>query len=195
MSDLDWPEGYERTDPSDREPCPNGFRVSRTEAFKNILSELDMWDGVTDVQLDSGAEHTKQDPNRPYADATFDDPGVVVRFNKRGEDMAAVCDRWDNPRDNAQDLYYTLHKSRMDEQRGTVTAKSEYDKYRLPSGEEDATAATPPAHAVLGVERGASDAEVKAAYRERIKEVHPDNGGTQEQFERVQNAKEALLDE
>lgn len=190
--DVDWPAGYEMTDPSDREPCPNAFRVTRSTAFDNILDELAKWDGVTDVQLDSGAEHQDRDPNKPYASASYDDPGVVVRFNLRGDDMAAACDRWDNPRDNAQDLYYTLHKSRMQEQRGTVTGKSEYDKYRLPSGDES-EAADPPAHVVLGVEPDADAGEVKRAYRKRAKETHPDNGGSTDAFERVNRAKEKLL--
>lgn len=193
MSNLDWPAEFERTDPSDRTEYPHGFSVTRSTAFENVLSELATWQGVTDVQLDSGAEHTKQNPNKPYANASYDDPGVVVRFQKDGQDMAAACDRWDNPRDNAQDLYHFLHETRMQEQRGTVTAESEYEKLRLPNGDEEATAATPPAHAVLGVDRDATDEEVREAYRERIKETHPDNGGSEEQFSRVKDAKEELL--
>lgn len=188
---LDWPAEFERTDPHDREPYPGGFRVTRSTAFGNVLDELHKWDGVTDVQLDSGAEHQKQNPNKPYARASFDDPGVVVRFNKDGEDMAAACDRWDNPRDNAQDLYHYLHETRMQEQRGTVTAQSEYEKLRLPSG--DAEAADPPAHVVLGVEREASPEAVREAYRERVKEVHPDRGGDPAAFQRLQRAKDRLL--
>ena len=190
---IDWPPEFERTPPEDREAYPGGFQVTRSRAFQNILDELARWDGVTDVQLDSGAEHQKRNPNKPYARASFDDPGVVVRFNKDGEDMAAACDRWDSPRDNAQDLYKYLNETRMQEQRGTVTAQSEYEKLRLPSGDDDVTAAEPPAHAVLGVDRDASDGEIKRAYRERMKETHPDHGGTEEQFKRVKRAKEALL--
>jgi len=44
----------------------------------------------------------------------------------------------------------------------------------------------------LGVTRGASDAELKAAYRERVKEVHPDHGGDRETFERVREAYAAV---
>lgn len=191
-SHLDWPAEFERTDPDDRKPCPNGFRVARSVAFTNILNELQTW-GVTDVQLDSGAEHQSQNPNKPYANSSFDDPGVVVRFTKDGEEMAAACDCWDNPRDNAQDLYYYLHETRMQEQRGTVTAQSEYEKLRLPNGEDSITA-EPPAHKVLGVARDASQDEIQAAYRERVKETHPEKGGTTEAFKRVQRAKDNLLE-
>jgi len=189
---IDWPDEFERTDPSDREPYSGGFRVTRSTAFGNVLDELRTWDGVTDVQLDSGAEHQKRNPNKPYANASYDDPGVVVRFTKDGEQMAAACDRWDNPRDNGQDLYHYLHETRMQEQRGTVTGQSEYDKLRLPSGDE-AVAADPPAHKVLGVSPDATEAEITDAYRERVKETHSDQGGDTESFKRVQRAKEQLL--
>lgn len=191
MSELDWPPEFERTDPHRRKAYPNGFSVTRSVAFSNILEELATW-GVTDVQLDSGAEHQQRDPNKPYANASFDDPGVVVRFTKDGEPMAAACDRWDNPRDNAQDLYHYLHETRMQEQRGTVTAQSEYEKLRLPSGNGEA--ASPPPHKVLGVDADASDHEIQQAYRERVKETHTDQGGDAEAFKRVQRAKEQLLE-
>lgn len=194
MSDLDWPAEFERTPPEDREEYSGGFQVTRSRAFGNVLDELSRWDGVTDVQLDSGAEHQKQNPNKPYARASFDDPGVVVRFTKAGEQMAAACDRWDNPRDNAQDLFKYLHETRMQEQRGTVTAESEYEKLRLPSGDGDATAADPPPHAVLGVDRDASAEEIREAFRERAKETHADAGGSSEAFKRVKRAKESLLE-
>ena len=120
--------------------------------------------------------------------------GVVVYFTKDGEQMAAACDRWDNPRDNAQDLYHYLHETRMQEQRGTVTAESEYQKLRLPSGDGDAVVAKAPAHEVLGVAPDAPRATVKGAYRELLKERHPDHGGTEAEFHRLQEAKEAMLD-
>ncbi len=188
---LDWPPEFDRTEPHQREPYSGGFRVTRSVAFQNVLDELRGWDGVTDVQLDSGAEHQKRDPNKPYANASYDDPGVVVRFTKDGEEMAAACDRWDNPRDNAQDLYHYLHETRMQEQRGTVTAQSEYEKLRLPSG--DAEAADPPAHIVLGIDRDASPEEVQAAFKDRVNETHPDKGGDQKSFERVKRARERML--
>jgi len=194
MASVDWPPNFERTDPSDREPYPNGFQVTRSEAFDNILDELRRWNGVTDVQLDTGAQHQKRNPNKPYANASYDDPGVVARFAKDGEQMAAACDRWDNPRDNGQDLYRYLNETRMQEQRGTVTAQSEYEKLRLPSGDEDAVAGEPPAHAVLGVDRDPDPDEVREAFRSRVGDVHPDNGGDVEQFKRVKQARDELLD-
>lgn len=44
------------------------------------------------------------------------------------------------------------------------------------------------AYAVLGLPSGAGVDEIKAAYREKVKEVHPDHGGDEEQFKRVREA-------
>ena len=54
--------------------------------------------------------------------------------------------------------------------------------------DEDAEQSVADAFETLGVSRGASDVELKAAYRERVKEAHPDHGGDQETFERVREA-------
>lgn len=44
------------------------------------------------------------------------------------------------------------------------------------------------AFGVLGLPAGASVAEVKVAYREKVKQVHPDHGGDHEEFRRVREA-------
>lgn len=45
---------------------------------------------------------------------------------------------------------------------------------------------------VLDVDPDATEEEVKLAYRERIKETHPDQGGNQREFKLVQNAYEEI---
>ena len=51
------------------------------------------------------------------------------------------------------------------------------------------------ARAVLGVEPDADAGTVRSAYRERVKEVHPDtDGGDEEEFKRVREAYEVLTD-
>jgi len=47
---------------------------------------------------------------------------------------------------------------------------------------------TTQAFAELGVPMSASAAEVKQAYREKVKQVHPDQGGDEERFRRVREA-------
>jgi len=45
---------------------------------------------------------------------------------------------------------------------------------------------------VLGVDAGASDEELKRAYRRRLRETHPDTGGSAEEFRAVQQAWERV---
>ena len=61
---------------------------------------------------------------------------------------------------------------------------------RLPfeTPDVDATEPDDAAFAVLGVPTGSSAEEVRAAYRRKIKEVHPDHGGDRESFRRVREA-------
>ena len=47
------------------------------------------------------------------------------------------------------------------------------------------------AYAVLGLPSDASDTAVLRAYRERVKEVHPDHGGDEDEFRRVRDAYDA----
>jgi len=44
----------------------------------------------------------------------------------------------------------------------------------------------------LGLEAGADESEVQRAYREKVKEVHPDRGGDEETFRKVNEAYEML---
>lgn len=65
---------------------------------------------------------------------------------------------------------------------GTDTARTDPDWGGRNAGATDA------AFAVLGLSRSASDDAVQRAYRERVKEVHPDQGGTESEFRRVREA-------
>lgn len=51
------------------------------------------------------------------------------------------------------------------------------------------------AYRVLGVSPDADPATVRQAYRDRVKDVHPDRGGDEESFKRVSRAYERLRDE
>ncbi|WP_435063246.1 J domain-containing protein [Halobaculum sp. EA56] len=61
----------------------------------------------------------------------------------------------------------------------------------------NATSGMPPGDArrTLGVDAGADQAAVKSAYRERVKETHPDSGGDEEEFKRVNRAYETLKED
>lgn len=196
MSALDWPEGFDRTPPSDREPYPHGFRLSLTESIDSILEQLRKMD-ARNVQLETSGEHQVRNPNKPYADAEFDDPGVVVYFERDGVQFAVPCDRWDNPRDNARAIALYLDAKRALERYGVETVDSEFATQALPSGDEDreAVVGQEPPHDVLGVAPDADPEVVKAAARQLKKKYHPDRDGDLDEFKRIVRAEEKLLGE
>ena len=53
----------------------------------------------------------------------------------------------------------------------------------------------PSPYAVLGIDPDASDGEIERAYRDRLKDTHPDLGGSAEAFREVRAAYAALTDE
>ncbi|MGJ3648399.1 J domain-containing protein [Sphingomonas sp. GlSt437] len=60
-----------------------------------------------------------------------------------------------------------------------------------PAGSDQTTLAE--ARGVLGVSAGADEAEIRAAHRRLIATAHPDHGGSDEQTQRINAARDALL--
>ena len=48
-------------------------------------------------------------------------------------------------------------------------------------------------YSTLGVSKGATDAEIKSAYRKLAKQYHPDAGGDQSRFSNINNAYDLSL--
>jgi DnaJ-domain-containing protein 1 len=61
---------------------------------------------------------------------------------------------------------------------------------RAPRTDSGPTAAE--AYDILGVDASADQSAVRSAYRERVKETHPDRGGSEEEFKRVTAAYDRL---
>jgi hypothetical protein len=191
VSRLEWPAGFDRTPTRERSKNQR-FDVSPTQAFDDLEAELDRL-GVDDYRYSFDAQSRQRD-GRPYSRATPDDPSFVLRWTMDGQQFAVACDRWATLRDNVRSVGLYVREKRKMENRPVTTGASEFANARLPSADESTVPGEPPAHVVLDISPEASDDAVRAAYRERLKEVHPDVGGDPEQFKRVQHAKERLLD-
>jgi hypothetical protein len=193
MSGIDWPTGWERTAPAERKRTSR-FDTGLRPSIDDLVDELERI-GVDDWRLSTDAEHQKQNPRYPYANARPDDPGAVIRWTMDGEQYAAACDAYTSLADNVRSLYYYLKEKRKMEQRPVTTGESEFANARLPGPEDmdDTVVAERPAHRVLGVDPDADEEKIVEAYRSRVKEAHPDNGGTTEEVRRVREAREELL--
>ena len=79
--------------------------------------------------------------------------------------------------------------------RQTAGRRARQTTARATAGQRDGGLTTRQAYEVLGLEPGADDDAVREAYRDRIKDVHPDTeGGDEAAFRRVRTAYERLAD-
>jgi len=191
MTGLNWPADWDRT-PARSRSRNRSFEVSRREAIRDIEDEMRKLD-VDDWRLSTNGDHRSDKPNYLYADAPEpDDSAVVVRWSLDGDQFAVGCDRYTRLRDNVRTVGLYIREKRKMEKRPVTTGAAEFSNLRLPTGEE---ASERDAYDVLDVSPDATVSEIERAYRERVKEVHPDHGGGEESFAAVQDAREELLGE
>lgn len=177
---LNWPSGLERTPPEDREKTSkfsSNFRRTQSD-LKDEMRLMDVEEWRLDDVTGSGG-----------------DPGVVLRWIDNGNEYAVACDHYEYKKSNLRSVYLYVKETRKRNDRPVETANDEFAAARLPAGDEDANVADGRSdHEVLGVSPDASDDEIKAAYREKIKELDPDKPeGDEDEFVRVRDAKERLI--
>jgi DnaJ-domain-containing protein 1 len=192
--EVDWPHWAERTPASERSST-HKFSVTMHQAIEDVETELVDRVGVDAWRLSTAAPHRKKD-GLPYANASPDDPAVVIRWTMDGEQYCVAADEYTTVRDNVRAIGLYIEEKRKMSNRPVHTGQDEFATARLPSGngDEEAIVATEPPHETLGVAPDAPEAVVKGAYRELLKERHPDHGGREAEFKRLQEAKEAMLE-
>ena len=170
-------------------------------SLSEIARELEDRIDVDDWRVSTAAPHRKSD-GQPYANAAPDDPAVVIRWSKDGQQYAVACDHYTNWRDNCRAIGLYIREKRKMSNRPVTTGQDEFATARLPPGDdagEEAIVAAGPAdqpdpHNVLGVDPDAPEPVIRGAARQLKKENHPDRGGDREQYKRIVKAEEQLMD-
>jgi hypothetical protein len=126
----------------------------------------------------------------PILKQTQQDQYLTVRYVVHNQWVSVSSRSWVGQRNwearNLIAVVQALDAVRKAEQRGLVGLLAEVVKYHaLPSGDWDP-------RRELGVSAAATAAELRAAYLNRAKLTHPDSGGTDESFRRVQKAAQEL---
>lgn len=193
-TNIDWPNRFERTPPNERTRSSK-FSAKLGRTTDQIEAELDRMD-VDYWRASIGNSHTLAN-SLPRHNANPDDPGFVLRWQDGGTDYAVACDQYARLRDNVRAVYLWLNETRMRAQRPVETGQDSFAAAALPAGDEDAHAVEPaePPHEVLDLRPDAPDSVVKSAARAHKKDAHPDNGGSMEELQRIEDAEEAMLDE
>lgn len=139
----------------------------------------------------AGGEHRKRTEIRRYLRAideafieNYEISGDPVEFYLPERDVAITFDARAYFRIEATDTHGVLVEHEMPGIH--LGRRLPFETPDLAGGDTDRTTTT--AFAVLGLPTDASQSEVKTAYREKVKHVHPDHGGSRESFERVREA-------
>ena len=106
---------------------------------------------------------------------------------RRGGFDAGPREEWKPPRDG--------QRRRNADRRRRQARQQGKQRRRRRSVQQSSGPSPSEAYNRLGLEPSASDSAVKQAYRERVKEVHPDTeGGSEREFKRVKAAYERLTE-
>jgi hypothetical protein len=178
---LTWPVGWARIPAHKRQPSQFADR-SIAKAVQYVLEQVRLLNGKsvivsTNLQLrNDGLPRSGQ--KRP------DDPGAAVYFVLKGKPRVLACDKWTLVEDNLWAIGKHIEAIRGQDRWGVGTIDQAF------AGYEALPAPKSTWWDILGVSQRATDGEVSVAYRSLAKTNHPDTGGNQEEFLRIQGAYE-----
>lgn len=152
--------------------------------------------GATEVvfQIDLIERDIRLD-GMPRSDARPSDPAVIISFDSRYGPLRYFCDRFEKWQDNVRAIALGLEALRKVERYGITKRGEQYLGWAaLPAiGETGAWATTyilEQAGDIRSLPHG-EGVDLAAAYRSAAKRLHPDRGGSREEWDRLQRAKEA----
>lgn len=158
--------------------------VSISTAFDRLERQVELLGGIYFL-LSTNLELRKDGvPRRDRGNPA--DPGACVYFQMKGRPYALACDTYTDVAQNIAALANHIDTLRRQERYGVATAAESLQAFT-------ALAAPKSCWEILGLTSAASDADVKAAWRKRIGDVHPDQGGTHDATAELNAARDEAL--
>ena len=181
---LDWPLGYART----KNRKYSRFQQTPGAALSFLRQEVSRLGGKNLVVSTSLPVRKDGGIYAEYLAKKVDDPGVAIYFDLNGEPIAMCCDQYDRVFDNAYALGKSVEALRGIDRWGcSEFMKRAFTGFKALPESGSATSENW-AEEVLSVQPGDTWDRVKFLYRQRVKDSHPDTGGTAEMFDLVQRA-------
>lgn len=170
------------------------------ELLKLELRQLQAKAGTVVIQIDLEDREIRLD-GYPRARATPATPRVILSFETPDGAYSYPCDTWSDWQDNIRAIALSLQALRAIDRYGVTRQREQYSGWKaLPAGGGESTTMTAEVAAqfMAGVTGAHAPALLLdrslagAAYRLAARELHPDAGGSAEEFHRLQTAKEIL---
>lgn len=182
---LQYPAGWSR---SQTQQISKFGRYTFEQMRTEVLRELKLL-GATDVIISSNLR-LRQD-GYPYSGQRQpEDTGIAVYFKLEGQDQCIPCDKWHRVEDNMRAIAKTIEALRGIERWGAKEMVNA--AFRGFKALPEATIVTPYQarawYEVLEVSQNAGIDVIRAAYRAKLKIVHPDVGGSAEEFMELEKA-------
>jgi hypothetical protein len=201
---LAWPMGWKRTAAGARQWAKFSKRVtgsygyktnqplSVAQAVQRLADELRKM-GVGEDWLISSNVRVRLD-GMPYSnDSPPQDPGVAVYFKIKGKPRVLACDKWARVADNIAAVAGHVEAIRAQDRYGVGTLDQAFAGYTaIPARTGGADW-----RAEMGFESRpiVTQAEVDTRYQKLARARHPDLGGSHEAMARLNEARQAYLDE
>ena len=184
---LHWPLGYPRTE----KPKASRFSDIMTiaEARNSLLHELRLL-GATNTIISTNIPVKKDGFLYASAKKTGDN-GVAVYFNLKDEPRVLACDKWVRLQDNLHALKLTIDALRGLDRWGVsdMISRAFAGFKALPEHGSGKTW-----YEVLEIDHFSTVDEIQQAFRKKIKQVHPDVGGSLEEMNVVTEARKQGLE-
>ena len=172
---LSWPTGWKRNK-TQEEARFRGATVAK--ATGDLLSEIERLTGRGDVRVIVSSNLALRNDGFPRSGQSEPmDPGVAVYFDLNRQPIVLACDKWDRVGDNIRAIAKDIEATRGRARWGVGTVEQAFSGYRVLVEKTQ-----PTCFEALGIRPDSSRAEITKAFREKAMTVHPDRGGTSEQF-------------
>lgn len=185
---LQWPQGWDRT-PKLRRNTYSPFNTTFARARQLLIEELRKL-GATDIVISSNLPLRNDGwPSAEGATALIEDPGVAVYFLRNQTPTAIARDLYRRPVDNLRCIGKAIEHIRgLERHGGAAMVERAFTGFAaLPTPQTPLD--------ILGVKKGATAAQITAAYRRLAKDLHPDKrGGSVEAMAQLNVAYEAALE-
>ena len=181
---LHWPDGWPRT----KHPTHSSFKCTMAETRDMMLAEIKRLGG-RNIILSTNIELRLDGLPRAGRRAPMD-VGVSVYFDLNGNNMVFACDKYNAVKDNIRAIQKAIEALRGIERWGAsdMMERAFTGFMALP-----APGAVPQWWDVLGISRTASHDDIKTAYRNKARERHPDNGGSEPLMAELNAARDLAL--